>query len=377
MVEKEIPRRNFLKYTVGLGATAAIGAAAYYYLGIRPGPVVPPQTSVTTSPYTSVTSATSLTASSLTTPTQPPATTEKLASLNGRLFFDFNGNGIQDGEEPAVSKATVQLKDNTGKIIAEAVTDSSGDYKLEDVLTGSHMLYVKADKKFGYMCSSIGEVRSVKENYGIFLSESRKNEKMNIGLMERFLTLPFPKKVPIYVDPKMGDYFDHDPGPDALWWNGKRLPAPRPHMPEYAHPETDFFMPKGTEVKAAVSGKVSSAKTESNGLKWISLTHLEGYGTTYLHVGEIKVPVGAYVNRGDTIALSSNTGTGSSDDFHTAFQLWRYMPDGNHYCIDPYSPVAGVAKGAWIAVSWKWYPSDEGWISQGYWTKFNDPQYSL
>jgi hypothetical protein len=29
------------------------------------------------------------------------AETVRLASLHGRLFFDYNGNAVQDGEEPA------------------------------------------------------------------------------------------------------------------------------------------------------------------------------------------------------------------------------------------------------------------------------------
>jgi murein DD-endopeptidase MepM/ murein hydrolase activator NlpD len=357
-------RRGFLKYA---GATAAVvGASA---LGLNYISQQSPSTAMPTPSTTST--ARELTTTSAIVSTSSGSSTEaiQLAHLQGRLFFDYNGNGIQDGEEPPVVGASVQLRDYAGSITAEALTDTSGDYAIEDVRTGSYKLHVEGEKKFRYMCTSPGEFRAVSDGYAISLQEST---KFNIGLMEGFLTLPFPKDIPIYVDGS--DFFDHDPGPDALWWDGTRRTAPRPHRPEYAHPETDFYMPKGTEVKATAAGTVNGIKTESSGVQWISLTHSYGYGTTYLHIEKPMVPVAAFVNRGDTIALSGNTGAGE-DNFHTAFQIWRHMPDGYDYCIDPYSPVAGVAKGAWIAGTWKWYPSDEAWISQGYWTKLNDPQY--
>ena len=53
----------------------------------------------------------------------------QLASLEGRLFFDYNGNGIQDPEEPAVPNAKLSL---VGPVKFEALTDSAGDYKIED-----------------------------------------------------------------------------------------------------------------------------------------------------------------------------------------------------------------------------------------------------
>ena len=49
--------------------------------------------------------------------------------MYGKLFFDYNANGIQNAGEPAVAGASVQLKDNAGSVIAGTLTDSSGDYK--------------------------------------------------------------------------------------------------------------------------------------------------------------------------------------------------------------------------------------------------------
>jgi hypothetical protein len=352
-------RRRFFKYA---GATAAVVGASAVGFDLLPKP----QSSSTTS-ATSSTSATSLTSASTLV-----SSAKQLATLRGKLFFDYNGNGKQDDNEPSIVDAKVQLKNDFGNVVADATADSSGAFKIEDLPIGDYTLFPVADPKFRYMCRSVEEFTSV--THGYFMSLPEGLPLLNIGLMEGFLTLAFPKGIPIYVDSIQGDYFFHGNAPPKLWWNGTKPPGPSNHSPKNANPATDFYMPEGTEVKAAVAGTINGIKTESNGVQWISLTHPNGFGTTYLHIKKATVPVGAQVNRGDTIALSGHTGAGE-DNYHTAFQLWRHMPDGNYYCIDPYSPVVGVPKGAWIAGTWQWYPSDEEWISQGYWTKLNDPQY--
>jgi len=114
-------RRRFLKYA---GATAAVVGASTLgldYLSKQSPSSVTPTTSTTTTRQLTTTSSVSNTSTQ----------TTQLASLQGRLFFDYNGNGIQDGEEPPVAGALVQLKDSTGTVIAETLTDSSGDYKLD------------------------------------------------------------------------------------------------------------------------------------------------------------------------------------------------------------------------------------------------------
>jgi len=111
------------------------------------------------------------------------------------LFFDFNGNGKQDAEEPAVAGTLVELRNNVGVVIAQALSDSSGHYRLEDARTGSYSIHVRADlfsdKKFRYMCRSAEEVTQIAKGYNVILSEP--SSQMNIGLIEGFLTLPFRK----------------------------------------------------------------------------------------------------------------------------------------------------------------------------------------
>ena len=351
-----LDRRRFLKY----GATAAaVGAAA---LGLDF--LLRPQSNPTGNTATSSTSSTSLTSS----PTLASSTKTQLASLSGRLFFDYNGNGKQEDNEPSVKGAKVQLRNSLGDVVAEAGTDSSGVFKIEDVPVGTYKLFPVADSNFRYMCRSVTEFAAVADGYAISLSEGIM--ELNIGLMEGFVTLPFSKSIPMSV----ADYFDHDPSINRMWWNGTRLPGSGGHSPPWTHPEIDFLMPKGTEVRAGLSGRIEGINTNPGEVYWISLFNDKfAYGTTYLHIDKPMVPIGATIERGEIIALSGDTG--SLGIPHLAFQLWRHNPDGKDYCIDPYSPVVGVPKGAWIAGTWDWYPSDEDWVSQGYWTRSNDPQY--
>jgi hypothetical protein len=98
-------RRRFLKYAVAGVAVAGSALAGYEFdtwqnSTIRP--LVPTVTETQTLRETTT-------------------DTVKLTSVYGRLFFDYNGNGVQDEGEPAVVGASIQLKDDTGNVIAEAV----------------------------------------------------------------------------------------------------------------------------------------------------------------------------------------------------------------------------------------------------------------
>ena len=152
-------RRRFLKYAGAGVALAGSALTGYEYDRWQSSTVA---TSVSTRTVTE-------------TKTLRETTTEtvKLASLQGRLFFDYNGNGVQDGEEPAVS-AIIRLEDNNGKVIASTVSDSAGDYKLKDIPSGSYRVYVGGERKYRYMCRSVEEFRELAKGYDVLLDEDRK-----------------------------------------------------------------------------------------------------------------------------------------------------------------------------------------------------------
>src|SRR5262249_28908985 len=54
------------------------------------------------------------------------------ASISGTVFSDLNGNGRQDFSERGLRGITVQLQDDSGTVLATAVTDSAGRYRFDN-----------------------------------------------------------------------------------------------------------------------------------------------------------------------------------------------------------------------------------------------------
>jgi len=327
-IDERIERRKYLKY---VGATA-IGVAIGYLGGLK-YPVKP-----STKTFTQT-----VTETQFETVTERITETVKLASLTGRLFFDYNGDGIQDKNEPAVSKARVYLTDSFGKLIAEAVTDSSGDYKIEDVPSGIYRLNIEADKKFRHMCTSREEVRAVKDGYEVELT-SRENN-FNIGLMEGYLTLPFAKGT---IETSKRMYPDEDPDPHYTafrdWKGGKDT--------SNSHPGTDFFVAPNTKIRAAAPGKVMYIDW-TKGNSAVQVLHFDGRWTSYAHLGTVEIEYSRGKNpivRGAVIGTpSTNIKVVKRVHLHFGFS------DKKGY-IDPYRDLLNPS-----AISW--------------WTKDNDPQY--
>jgi hypothetical protein len=284
------------------------------------------------------------------------------------LFFDYNGNGKQDGEEPAVPDSKVQLKDNTGKVIAEAVTDSSGDYELEDIRSGSYGLCFDADKKFRYMCTSPEEFRAVTNSYDVLLDESK---KMDVGLMEGFLTLPFPKDVKIVNI----IYVDLDSGEGYRDWMGNNPNYFRKFSCRGGvnnHLGTDFLVGDESPVVASAPGKVVVIESswpkqpKSDWLAWedgngVVIEHGPNIYTIYCHLKEIQsnLKEGQWVTRGYGIGSADRTGDFPSCEryAHLHFQL-DMGGFGWDRRVDPYRDLSDSA-------------------SVSYWTKDNDPQYAI
>jgi len=365
-------RRRFLKCAVA--TTTAVGASA---LGLD---YISRQSPSTTSPTESTaTTARELTTTSSYLSTSLGSSTEaiQLASLQGRLFFDYNGNGVQDGEEPAAG-ASVQLKDDAGSIIAEALTDSSGDYKLGDVKSGKYILHLEADKRFRYMCRSPAEFNAVTEGYRVSLESSM---TLDIGLMEGFLTLPFKKGTEF----RQSIYVDLDPSAAVKDWKGGNFTYD-------GHKGIDYDMPQGQQIVATAPGTIIEAEdgfpnnpraSDPNlGLREdgnrVIIDHRNGFRSIYAHLHSgLKVnprPLTLScgdsdnlekVERGQVIALSGNTGTKTMGP-HLHFQINEYdtCGDWGH----PLDPFRDLYYGRHGLAPW----SD----SVSLWTKENDPQYA-
>ncbi len=354
-------RRRFLKYGAAAVAVAGSALAGYEFDRWR---------TTTISPSVSTTTVTEIQ-----TVKETVTETERLASLYGRLFFDYNGNGKQDTGEPAVSGALLQLKDDTGKVIVETLTDSSGDYTLEDVRTGAYRLHVGADKKFRYMCRSREEFTAVDESYPLFLN---KPITVNIGLMEGFLTSPM---VPS-AQYRVGRYYDWDPKIGHVeWWNGKSYAWTNIQGRGWddSHTGTDFDTNEGEEVVAPAPGVVDFAGVGRNPESLeIDIQHDLRFRTSYNHLSKILVSFRQRVSRGEIIGRAGETGTFYPHLHFELYQLWSEGP----VIFDPYRPTFAVVEdrsGCWAVRGdqkhWLRLSVDKNLNLLNYWTRYNDPQF--
>jgi hypothetical protein len=312
-------RRRFLKYA---GATAAVvGASA---LGLNYLTERSPST-------TSQTSSTTLTPRVSTTTVSFISSSEsvQLASLQGRLFFDYNGNGIQDAGEPAVPGAKVQLIDDAWKVVIETLTDSAGDYKLEDVPVGRYTFSFSADRKFRNICRSVKESRAIDTGYVLNLNTGYlddmplvKNQKMDFGLMEGYLTLPFPRGTQEF---RQRSYVDVGGRNGPTDWQGKTQTYP-------LHQGTDFFVPEGTKILAAGPGMVTLNRYEQDNGNVMGIDHINGDMTWYAHLNSGVGKLDEMVSRGTVIGLSGHTGKLSGKWPHVHFGVYK----GGRSMIDPY-----------------------------------------
>ncbi len=84
------------------------------------------------------------------------------------------------------------------------------------------------------------------------------------------------------------------------------------------HGGVDLRAPRGTPIYATADGVVEwAAKHRSSGLgKMVRLIHNYGFSTVYGHMDDIVVSAGEYVQRGDLIGYSGNTGASTAPHLH-------------------------------------------------------------
>lgn len=83
------------------------------------------------------------------------------------------------------------------------------------------------------------------------------------------------------------------------------------------HKGVDYKAPIGTPIIATADGVIQKVKRSNKGYgNLIVIQHEDAYETRYAQLSEIKVEVGQKVKKGETIALSGNSGTSTAPHLH-------------------------------------------------------------
>jgi hypothetical protein len=300
------------------------------------------------------------------------STSSQLYSLSGRLFFDCGtsqfgtaGNGIQDDTEiePGQQGIKVVFANQNTNLVESAITDSSGDFKL-DLPAGPYTVIVPKTDQFSYMCRSVNEVTQLPGVYIIQVGEN--NPKMSIGLMHGFLS--FPEKG-IDLD---GGYYDRDPG-GKLAWNGTDECTENDSGTHFLAEEGDIipsFMP------GIVQGVLSD--TPDN---WVVIGgEISPFWIGYAHNSEILVMTGDKISRYQAVAKAGHRG-------YTDHTLVHLQLNSGSYVLDPYKPIYPfdtVPYGCWgpgegcndcLHGTWVSLSADDPINWQNYWIVEDQTQY--
>ncbi len=126
-----------------------------------------------------------------------------------------------------------------------------------------------------------------------------------------------------------GNYYDHNG--ESLARAFRRYPfaghyrISSPFNPRRRHPitkrisphnGTDFAMPTGTRILSPGDGVVTRVISHPYAGKYVEIQHGSHYKTRFLHLSKILVKRGQHVERGQTVALSGNTGRSTGPHLH-------------------------------------------------------------
>lgn len=102
------------------------------------------------------------------------------------------------------------------------------------------------------------------------------------------------------------------------------------------HAGTDVGVPIGTTVRASRAGQVIVAGWVGGYGNCVMIDHGDGVTTVYGHLSEVTVSVGEYVDQGERVALSGNTGRSTGPHLHFEIRI-------NGAAVDPEPYLAGTA----------------------------------
>jgi murein DD-endopeptidase MepM/ murein hydrolase activator NlpD len=88
------------------------------------------------------------------------------------------------------------------------------------------------------------------------------------------------------------------------------------------HPAVDMPNKTGTPIKAAGAGRVTESSYNKSAGYYITISHGNGFTTTYMHCSKLLADVGDVVAKGEKIATVGNTGTSTGAHLHFEVRLY-------------------------------------------------------
>ena len=124
----------------------------------------------------------------------------------------------------------------------------------------------------------------------------------------------------------------------SVFSNRRFHPVHKIHLP---HHGVDYSAPTGTPVMATSDGVVIDAGYRGSNGNMVTIRHLRGYMTKYLHLSRIpkRVRVGNRVIQGDTIGYVGSTGVSTGP--HLDYRLYKDGKpiDSRNYSMPPGPPI--------------------------------------
>lgn len=143
------------------------------------------------------------------------------------------------------------------------------------------------------------------------------------------------------IKPFDGNYRLTQPYGNAHLTNGN----PYARFGLLGHNGLDYATPNGTKIIAPHSGKVLEVADEGNDGygKYIKIEN-DKEGSVLAHLQEFKIKVGDYVDQGQLVALSDNTGNSTGPHLHWGYYtLPRNRQNGYRGFIDQLPMIGGVS----------------------------------
>ena len=267
------------------------------------------------------------------------------SSLSGIVFFDLNGDGRRDIQEPPISGASLEVGGRS------VLTGSDGRYSLDGLASGAIQVRLKT-AGFRFLSLPDGSFQSTENAIAVLVDGQTQRDW---GMMQGFLTLPYAPdsivRVMTYEDldenrGKVRDWqgtttvrTDMKGGPGSVYDGHQGI--------DYGYGENGDLC--DMKVFAAAPGWVETSRPAGGKGGVIRLVHPEGFVTEYGHLMNSVVSEGQEVGRG---ALLGTTSCGwAIPHLHLA------LYDGEKRWLPIYRD-----------------PQDAGAVS--YWTKENSPQFA-